>query len=749
LALACALVPAHAEKRVALVIGNDRYANLAANEQLQKAVNDARAVGKALTQLGFEVMSGENVGRQALVDRIDAFARRLSAGDTAFFFFSGHGVSLGGANYILPADIPDVEADQESRLARTALSEHDIVSDLQARGVRITVVVLDACRTNPFRRTGTRSVGGEKGLTPPTPVQGVFSLYAAGAGQAARDRISDDDSNPNSVFTRVVVPALTRPGVDLTALAFDVREEVARIAKLAGYEQRPAYYDETVGGRFYLAAAPAENAGGSDTLGLPRAPSLASSASPVNRPAGEGYVVVLSAVRSEADAEAAFRQLQAKYPVLSGRQPLIRRKDQGDRGTFLAAQVGPFGAKSEADQLCEQLKSAGGSCFVQRDEAQLGVGTPAAALATSALVGGPKRVHTVPIRADAGTKHAAAPDPSRSTSGAMTAAQKVVLYEEDPSNPNGTQYIGSAIWRTELEPPAPGQKREVTIHGQIEIPEQKVSMRLSLRRNDDKQLPASHTVEIVFTLPPDFAHGGIQSIPGIMVKQGETNRGIALNGVAVKVRNNYFLVGLSSADAEMQRNVQLLEERSWFDIPVVYADGKRALIVIEKGVPGEHAFAEAFEAWEQKADDTAPGREAARATASTLSVTPRESSTRDSNTRENSNAGAKKNAARASGSVSIQIANVVAETPAPGMRYNDPWLRALILAPRMYRMTAMPQGDRDLTELRSLMRKPASAVAMSFTNDPYPGIKPNTFGGEAVVLLPTITFSQPTVWLQR
>jgi cell division septation protein DedD len=80
-----------------------------------------------------------------------------------------------------------------------------------------------------------------------------------------------------------------------------------------------------------------------------------------------GYVVQLSAVRSEADAQTAFRQMQTKYPVLSGRQPLIRRKDQGDRGIFFAAQVGPFGAKSEADQLCVELKAAGGSCFVQRN----------------------------------------------------------------------------------------------------------------------------------------------------------------------------------------------------------------------------------------------------------------------------------------------------------------------------------------------------------------------------------------------
>jgi hypothetical protein len=180
-----------------------------------------------------------------------------------------------------------------------------------------------------------------------------------------------------------------------------------------------------------------------------------------------------------------------------------------------------------------------------------------------------------------------------------TTSQKVVLYEEDPSNPNGMQFVGTATWRTEREPPAPGQKPEVAIRGDIEIPEQKVSVRMWLRRNVDKQLPASHTVEINFTLPPGFSHGGIASIPGIMVKQGETNRGIPLNGLAVKVTDNYFLVGLSSADADVQRNVQLLKERTWFDIPIVYADGKRALVAIEKGPPGERAFAEAFAAWNQ------------------------------------------------------------------------------------------------------------------------------------------------------
>ena len=191
-----------------------------------------------------------------------------------------------------------------------------------------------------------------------------------------------------------------------------------------------------------------------------------------------------------------------------------------------------------------------------------------------------------------------APSAPSASEGALL-AQKVVLYEEDQTNPNGTQFIGSAVWRTERVAPGPGQKPDVVVRAEVEIPEQKVSVRLSLRRNDDKQLPASHTVEIVFTLPPDFSHGGISNIPGILMKQGETTRGVPLNGVAVKVTTNFFLIGLSSVDVDMQRNVQLLKERSWFDIPVVYGDGKRAIIAIEKGTPGERAFTEAFATWGQ------------------------------------------------------------------------------------------------------------------------------------------------------
>jgi hypothetical protein len=186
LVLVCALAPAHAEKRVALVIGNDRYANLPANEQLQKAVNDARAVSGALKQIGFEVMSGENVGRQAMLARLDEAAQRLAPGDTMFFFFSGHGVAVNNANYMLPVDVPAVGSGQTASLTGAAIKEDDITDRFLSAGARVTVVVLDACRNNPFASSGTKGIGGEKGLAPHEPPSATRPSEALRTGLISR-----------------------------------------------------------------------------------------------------------------------------------------------------------------------------------------------------------------------------------------------------------------------------------------------------------------------------------------------------------------------------------------------------------------------------------------------------------------------------------------------------------------------------------------------------------------------------------
>ncbi|HEX3441453.1 MAG TPA: hypothetical protein VHT93_13985 [Pseudolabrys sp.] len=206
--------------------------------------------------------------------------------------------------------------------------------------------------------------------------------------------------------------------------------------------------------------------------------------------------------------------------------------------------------------------------------------------------GTPKIADRIGPSSDGGT-------PATANAPAAQVAQKVVLYDEDPNDPQGKRYVGSAIWRTETVSPGPGLAPELAIRADVEIPERRMRMTWSLRRNTDKALPASHTIEIMFTLPADFDQGGIGNVPGVLMKQNEQARGVPLAGLAVKVTNGYFLIGLSAVDTDLQRNLQLLKERDWFDIPIVYTSGKRAILAVEKGTPGARAFEEAFRAWGQ------------------------------------------------------------------------------------------------------------------------------------------------------
>lgn len=177
-------------------------------------------------------------------------------------------------------------------------------------------------------------------------------------------------------------------------------------------------------------------------------------------------------------------------------------------------------------------------------------------------------------------------------------AQRVVLYDEDQAEPQGKQYVGQVVWRTE-NVAGPNGTTDIAIRADIDIPDRKFKAALTIRRNNDTALPASHTVEMTFQLPPDFAGGGVSSVPGVLMKSNEQTRGTPLAGLAVKVTDNFFLIGLSNVDTDRGRNMQLLKERSWFDIPLVYTNQRRAILALEKGSPGERAFADAFAVWQQ------------------------------------------------------------------------------------------------------------------------------------------------------
>jgi hypothetical protein len=187
--------------------------------------------------------------------------------------------------------------------------------------------------------------------------------------------------------------------------------------------------------------------------------------------------------------------------------------------------------------------------------------------------------------------------PSPQTAG--VAVQRVVLYEEDPSDPQGKRFSGTVNWRTEMKSVTPGSSPEMVVRADIEVPERKMSVTWTLRRNTDPSLPASHTIEIVFNMPADSPTGGVAKVPGVLMKQSEQTRGVPLSGVAAEMPPAYFLIGLSSLETDVARNIQLLKERPWFDIPIVYKNNRRAILAMEKGPPGEKAFAEAFAAWKQ------------------------------------------------------------------------------------------------------------------------------------------------------
>ena len=114
------------------------------------------------------------------------------------------------------------------------------------KGARTTVVVLDACRNNPFERAGTRSVGGAGGLAAMSE-EGAFVIYSASENQTALDYASDDDKDPNSVFTRFFVKELETPGLSLVQVAKRTQASVTALARKVKHNQRPAYYDEIVG----------------------------------------------------------------------------------------------------------------------------------------------------------------------------------------------------------------------------------------------------------------------------------------------------------------------------------------------------------------------------------------------------------------------------------------------------------------------------------------------------------------------
>jgi uncharacterized caspase-like protein len=230
-------------KRIALVVGNDSYRHISV---LRNARSDARAIAEALRTAGFDVTLKYDLGDKALKEAVRGFKQRIEGGDEAVFYFSGHGVQFGAANYLLPVDIA---AEEEEQVKDDALPLQRVLDDLQEQKARFSLAIVDACRNNPFKGRG-KNIGG-RGLAPVNPATGQMVLYSAGAGQQALDRLHDGDRDPNGLFTRILLKEMNKPGVPVDRVLRTVRDQVVRLAKNVHHEQVPALYDQAIG-EFYF-----------------------------------------------------------------------------------------------------------------------------------------------------------------------------------------------------------------------------------------------------------------------------------------------------------------------------------------------------------------------------------------------------------------------------------------------------------------------------------------------------------------
>jgi hypothetical protein len=174
--------------------------------------------------------------------------------------------------------------------------------------------------------------------------------------------------------------------------------------------------------------------------------------------------------------------------------------------------------------------------------------------------------------------------------------QRAVLFEENQGAQQLTSFNGRAVWRTETVNPGPGRSPDVGIRIDVEIPERKLTAVITIRRNPDPSLPASHYIEVQFNQTAD-AYGGIAQVPAVRMKNTADAQGLPLAGLSVRVMQGFFLIGLSAIETDRDRNLQLLFSQQWVDIPFVYNNGRRAVLTFEKGVAGENAMKEAQAAW--------------------------------------------------------------------------------------------------------------------------------------------------------
>ncbi len=226
--------------RLAMVVGNDNYANVT---KLRNARNDAQSLARELEAAGFTVTRVLDATRDGLNDQLDGFLRRIDKGDEVVFFFSGHGSQPPQMGpFLLPVDI---RVTGERAISRDGLSLERLVDDLNQRA-RFSLVIVDACRDDPFRETSVgRSLPPGSALSRIEPPKGTMIIMAASKGQQALDRLNNADPVPNGLFTRELIKQMRQKGLSASDMLKRVRTSVESSAAAVNHPQRPSLVDES------------------------------------------------------------------------------------------------------------------------------------------------------------------------------------------------------------------------------------------------------------------------------------------------------------------------------------------------------------------------------------------------------------------------------------------------------------------------------------------------------------------------
>jgi uncharacterized caspase-like protein len=231
--------PAAADRRVALVAGNSAYQHIS---MLANPTNDARLMAETLRTIGFTLVGGAaliDLDKSSFDDAVQKFGNQIVGADVALFYYAGHGVQVRGGNHLVPINAnPTKEADVDFQMVDVSL----VLRQMEGSGTRLNLVILDACRNNPFGGRGLRSsVGGLAQMSAP---EGTIISYATQPGNVAQDGVDGD-----SPYTKALAQTLRRPGLGI----FDVFNEVGLAVKrsTAG-SQQPWVSSSPIDGNFYF-----------------------------------------------------------------------------------------------------------------------------------------------------------------------------------------------------------------------------------------------------------------------------------------------------------------------------------------------------------------------------------------------------------------------------------------------------------------------------------------------------------------